>query len=210
MVGVHGYVSVEHGNCDGFFGLVIYLLYPLTEGGGGIVLKSEPESHDQGYIKIPSAQRVDLSVIISVATSSLLRERLVQIMYSNFAIMLWLLLVPSIIAVPTMDALFWLEKNETGSDTDDLGGCAQYLDEILPRWLGETSDMVDAGLQVFTDAGSSTDSPTRMVTRDFLQTYFYMKITETAKVNVVKGGFLATYTAFQITLLTSFKTASKQ
>jgi hypothetical protein len=130
-------------------------------------------------------------------------------MYSNFAIMLWLLLVPSIIAVPTMDALFKLKKNEAGSDTDSLGGCAKYLDKILPRWLAETSDMVDAGLQVFTDAGSSTDSPTRTVARDFLQTYFYMKITETAKVKVVKGGFLATYTAFQITLLTSFKTASK-
>ncbi|KAJ5197157.1 hypothetical protein N7449_007636 [Penicillium cf. viridicatum] len=107
-------------------------------------------------------------------------------MYSNFAIMLWLLLVPSIIAVPTMDALFKLKKNEAGSDTDSLGGCAKYLDKILPRWLAETSDMVDAGLQVFTDAGSSTESPTRTVARNFLQTYFYMKITETAKVKVVK------------------------
>lgn len=163
----------------------------------GIVPKSEQESGDQGYIKIPSAQVADLCVIISFATSSLVRERLVQIkMYSNFAIMLWLLLVPSIIAVPTMDALFKLKKNEAGSDTDSLGGCAKYLDKILPRWLAETSDMVDAGLQVFTDAGSSTDSPTRTVARDFLQTYFYMKVTETAKVKVVKGGFLATYTAF--------------
>lgn len=120
-------------------------------------------------------------------------------MYIISFLTFWLLLMPSVIAVPSLDALFQLKK-VNNRNTGTFGGCSNHLAE-LKTYLSESRELVQAGLQAFTDAANPSAKESKVAKR-YLKAYFNIQVTQTKQIQLVKGEFLAAFTAFQVSILT--------
>lgn len=92
----------------------------------------------------------------------------------------WLFWVPAQSTDTSFQSLFVVK-----TDTDNNGGCAQYLDRF-ETFIAECKEMVNAGLQVFEDAAKPVSTTEGYIARSYLWTYF--RINDDAKaMALVKG-----------------------